>query len=259
MYDGYRNNEIRMANMITSVKNDKVKAWKKLHKRRERTNSKSFLIEGFHLLEEARKSDWQISEIIVEDNLEQPGWFNDFPVTEVSDNVFQHISQTKTPQGVAAVIAMNQVVNRSGKYVLLIDSIQDPGNLGTIIRTADAAGFDGIVLGNGTVDLFNDKVIRATQGSLFHIPIYQANLQEEIILLKDNGFNIWATALKNAKKYSDIEVDGKVAIIVGNEGAGVHQDLLESADMIVNIPIYGKAESLNVSIATGILMYHVKS
>lgn len=245
--------------MITSVKNDKVKAWKKLHKRKERTHSNSFLIEGFHLLEEVWKSNWKIKEIIVQDNLELPNWFSDYSVTEVSDNVFEHISQTKTPQGVAAVIEMNPTINRAGNFFLLIDSIQDPGNLGTIIRTADAAGFDGIVLGSGTVDLFNDKVIRSTQGSLFHIPFYHANLFEEIKILKKNGFNIWATALANAQKYSDVKVEEKVAIVVGNEGAGVQQEMLELADTIVNIPIYGKAESLNVSIAAGILMYYVKN
>ncbi|PAV30432.1 RNA methyltransferase [Virgibacillus profundi] len=245
--------------MITSVKNDKVKAWRKLHKRKDRTSSGTFLIEGFHLLEEAWKSNWSIIEIITQNNVELPGWCNDFPLEEVSDNVFQHISQTKSPQGIAAVIAMNETISITGNYLLLIDSIQDPGNLGTIIRTADAAGFDGIVLGSDTVDMYNEKVIRATQGSIFHIPTFQADLKEEIIDLKNNGYNVWATALNNAKVYTDLEVSKKVAIIVGNEGAGVREELMDLADTLVNIPIYGKAESLNVSVATGILMYYVKS
>lgn len=244
--------------MISSVKNEKVKTWKRLHKRKERMHANAFLVEGFHLIEEAKASDWEIVEIIVQENMHVPAWFDNFTMEKVSATVFQYISQTKTPQGVAAVVSIKQMDQQPvGNRMLLIDAIQDPGNLGTIIRTADAAGFDGIILGNGTVDLFNDKVIRSTQGSLFHIPLFQASLADEIVRLKEKGFNIWATALKNARKYSDVKVDEKVAIIVGNEGAGVNQELLEIADTIVTIPIYGKAESLNVSIATGILMYYV--
>lgn len=245
--------------MITSVKNNKVKAWRKLHKRKERIHSGTFLIEGLHLVEEALKSDWTIDEIIAVDMIELPDWVREVPVELVSDHVFQHISQTKTPQGVAAIVKMDNPVKSGGSHVLLIDSVQDPGNLGTMIRTADASGFDGIVLGNETVDLYNDKVIRSTQGSLFHIPIYQANLHDEIMALKKDGFNIWATALsENAKAYNEIKRIDKIALMVGNEGAGIQTELLQLADTIVTIPIYGKAESLNVSVAAGILMYHVK-
>lgn len=244
--------------MITSIQNNKVKAWRKLHNRKERMNTKSFLVEGYHLIEEAWKSDWDIHEIIVKQGSEIPGWSEKYPVAEVSDTVFNHIAQTKTPQGIAAVIRMKQPAMVTGNYVLLIDAIQDPGNLGTIIRTADAAGFDAVCIGEETVDLYNDKVIRATQGSLFHIPILQTNLPEQVDRLQTEGFSIWATALKNAKTYNQIAVDGRVAIIVGNEGAGVQTSLLQAADNIVTIPIHGHAESLNVSVAAGILMYHIK-
>ena len=251
-------NRNEMKKMITSIQNSKVKTWRKLHKRKERMNTKTFLVEGYHLIEEAWKSDWNIHEIIVEQGSEVPEWCGNFPVVEVNDVVFSHIAQTKTPQGIAAVIEMKQTTVITGNYVLLIDAIQDPGNLGTIIRTADAAGFDAVCIGGETVDLYNDKVIRATQGSLFHIPIIQTNLPEQVARLKTEGFNIWATALKNAKIYHQIEVDEKVAIIVGNEGAGIQTSLLQAADTIVTIPIYGQAESLNVSVAAGILMYYVK-
>ncbi|WP_249870921.1 TrmH family RNA methyltransferase [Oceanobacillus saliphilus] len=244
--------------MITSVKNEKVKAWKKLHKRKERANTGLFMVEGFHLLEEAIKSDWEINEIIVLEGTMLPEWAADFPIESVSENVMAHISQTTTPQGVLAVMAMKKQKVYSGNHFLIIDSVQDPGNLGTIIRTADAAGMDAIILGEGTVDLYNDKVIRATQGSIFHIPIYEANLFEELEHLKRKGFSIWATALLNATNYNETVPEEKVAIVLGNEGAGVQDELLERADRIVTIPIYGKAESLNVSIAAGILMYHLK-
>ncbi|MGJ9457151.1 TrmH family RNA methyltransferase [Oceanobacillus sp. CF4.6] len=244
--------------MISSVKNEKVKGLKKLHKRKERMNTNTFVVEGFHLLEEASKSEWEILEIIAQEDIIVPDWTEKYPMERVSVNVMEHISQTTTPQGVLAVMRMKNQEERKGNHLLIIDSIQDPGNLGTIIRTADAAGMDGIVLGEGTVDLYNDKVIRATQGSIFHIPIYQADLRQELGILKGKGFSIWATALLNATNYNETVPEDKVAIIMGNEGAGVHPELLKLANTIVTIPIYGKAESLNVSIAAGILMYHLK-
>ncbi|WP_010099082.1 TrmH family RNA methyltransferase [Ornithinibacillus scapharcae] len=244
--------------MLTSVKNDKVKGWKKLHNRRDRMKSNTFLIEGFHLIEEAIASNWQIEEIIIKENVTVPEWVTSLPVVEVSENVFQHISQTKTPQGIAAVVHFKQFNDITGDYVLLLDRIQDPGNLGTIIRTADAAGFDAVILGEGTVDVYNDKVIRSTQGSIFHIPVIQDNLIERIDDLKNDGYRIWASALTNSKDYHSIKATSKIALIMGNEGAGIQEQLLNMADEMIKIPIYGKAESLNVSIAAGILMYHIK-
>ncbi|WP_077357845.1 TrmH family RNA methyltransferase [Virgibacillus halodenitrificans] len=245
--------------MITSVKNEKIKGLRKLQKRREREASQKFLVEGFHLVEEARESDWVIEELIIQEGTDIPEWCYQYKLFEVSSNVFQHFSQMKTPQGIAAVVRMNEIKEVKGNYMLLIDSIQDPGNLGTMIRTAEAAGYDGIILGNDTVDMFNDKVIRATQGSIFHIPVIKGNLEEKVADLKKKGFQVWATALKNAKNYNEVNGGDKVALIVGNEGAGVKEPLLQLADSIVTIPIYGKAESLNVSIAAGILMYYTKS
>src|SRR5690625_4602904 len=244
--------------MITSTQNSQVKRWKKLQTRKERVKTGLFLIEGFHLIEEAKQSNWEIKEFIFREDVDIPTWCEDQFIHIVSEAVFQHIAQTNTPQGVIAVLRMKGWAKFTGNHVILIDRIQDPGNLGTIIRTADAAGFSAVILGKGTVDLFNDKVIRATQGSLFHIPILQADLLGEITELKQAGFSIWATALQDSKKYTEIEVPEKVALILGNEGSGIDVDILHAADSIVNIPIYGKAESLNVSIAAGILMYYLR-
>lgn len=244
--------------MLTSVKNEKVKNWRKLHNRKDRMKSNTFLIEGFHLIEEAIASNWQIEEIIVQENVTIPNWDLTSPVVKVSENVFQHISQTKTPQGIAAVVYFKMFNDIVGDYVLLLDRIQDPGNLGTIIRTADAAGFDAVILGEGTVDLYNDKVIRATQGSIFHIPVIQDNLIERIVTLKNGGYQIWASALTNSKDYHNIKATSKVALVMGNEGSGIQEQILTQADEMIKIPIYGKAESLNVSIAAGILMYHIR-
>ncbi|MFU0792157.1 TrmH family RNA methyltransferase [Virgibacillus proomii] len=245
--------------MITSIKNDKVKMWKKLHKRKERMKTKTFLIEGFHLVEEALKSNWTIIEMIIQEGVEPPLLDKDIPIITVKSNVFQALSQTDTPQGVAAVVAMKQLVSTWSSAVLLIDAIQDPGNLGTIIRTADAAGFSEVILGDGTVDVFNDKAIRATQGSLFHIPIRQASLPDEIKLLQEAGFTVWASALEKAEVYTSLKPERKTALILGNEANGVQKELMSLADKRVTIPIYGKAESLNVSVAAGVLMYYLQA
>lgn len=244
--------------MITSIQNSHVKNWRKLHQKKERLKTGTFLVEGYHLIEEAQKSNWDIQEIIIEEEAEVPSWCEQKKVTFVSTLVFEQIAQTETPQGIIAVVAMNHKQAFTGNQLLLIDRVQDPGNLGTMIRTADAAGFSAVILGDGTVDPYNDKVIRSTQGSIFHIPIFQENLYEKITTLKQEGFSIWAAALEGAQMYHDVVATEKTALIVGNEGAGIDENLIQKADTIVKIPIYGQAESLNVSIAAGILMYHVK-
>lgn len=243
--------------IITSVQNGKVKAWRKLHKRKERLKSKLFIVEGYHLVEEAWKSNWEIKEVIVMDQTDIPLWYKENNITVVSKHVFQSISKTETPQGILAIIEMKQLPLNRDKHLLLVDAVQDPGNLGTIIRTADAAGFGGIILGEGTVDVFNDKVIRSTQGSLFHIPIKESILAEEINTLKNNGYHVWASTLEDAQNYQEVNVPEKVALLLGNEGAGIKQTYIEQADLSVKIPIYGKAESLNVGVAASILMYYI--
>lgn len=244
--------------MITSVQNNRVKQWKRLHTRKGRMKSGTFLIEGDHLLEDALSSGWKVKEIILQEGIELPFSLKDIQITHVSEGVFQHIAHTQSPQGIIAVVAMEQNVTVTGDKILMVDQVQDPGNLGTMIRSADAAGFSAIILGEGTVDIYNDKVIRSTQGSIFHIPVIQANLMDKIKKIKQIGFTIWATALEDAIDYDQMDVQEKIAIIVGNEGAGIQEKLLRKADHLVKIPIYGKAESLNVSIAASILMYDVQ-
>ncbi|MBM7571971.1 TrmH family RNA methyltransferase [Aquibacillus albus] len=243
--------------MITSAQNNKVKQWNKLKKKKDRQQLQQFLIEGFHLVQEAVKSEWNLKEVIVEDGVEVPDWLPNCPLTTVSSHVFKAISDTQTPQGIAGVVEIKQQALQSYNKLLLVDAVQDPGNLGTIIRTADAADFDGVVLGEGTVDMYNEKVIRATQGSLFHLPILQENLSETIHFLKQKDVSVWASTLEGAEDYHTLTVPDRVALVVGNEGAGIQPDVLEVSDHKVTIPIFGKAESLNVSIATGILIYHL--
>ena len=258
MYDR-TNVKIGLMHVITSIQNYQVKSWRKLHTRKHRKNEKRFLIEGFHLIEEAVNSGWDIEIVIVREGVDIPSTLVQQNITFVNTRVFKEISQTETPQGIAAVVKMREFSNKDSKFVLLVDAVQDPGNLGTIIRTADAAGFSHVVLGQGTVDLYNDKVIRATQGSIFHISITQANLSEEIKTLQEKNYTIIASALENATDYRSVEVEGKAALIVGNEGTGIQKEMIQVVDKVVKIPIYGEAESLNVSIAAGILMYHMRN
>lgn len=243
--------------MITSVQNNKVKQWNKLKKRKDRQKSQLFLIEGFHLVQEAIHSDWEVEEIIVQEGLDTPTWVQEEIITYVTEQVFRTITETQTPQGIAAVVKMKEQVWNDFRQLLLVDAVQDPGNLGTIIRTSDAAGFDGVILGEGTVDLYNDKVIRATQGSLFHLPIFQEDLKVKITELQEQEFKIWVSTLDGAEAYPSVQVPGKVALVVGNEGAGINPAIINQANQKVNIPIFGKAESLNVSVAAGILIYYI--
>lgn len=246
--------------MITSVKNEKVKNWKKLHLRKNRMRTNSFLIDGAHLIQEALQSDWEIKEVIIQEGSEMLLDVEDISTEYVTENVMKEISQTQTPQGMIAVVEMKDVKKpvEEEEFVILLDAIQDPGNLGTIIRTADAAGVDAVILGEGCVDLYNDKVIRATQGSLFHLPVTISPLEQEIRTLKNKGFTVLATALHDAVEYTQITDKQRVGLVLGNEGAGVSPEILQMADKRINIPIYGKAESLNVGIASGILMYYFK-
>lgn len=257
MYD--RNKyKLGLINLITSTQNSQVKDWRKLHTKKYRVKTSTFLIEGYHLVEEALKSGWEIETIIVQDGVEIPSWLVEAKYELVDEYVFAEITLTETPQGIAAVVKMNTAAEREGDYLLLLDQVQDPGNLGTMIRTADAAGFSQVILGKGTVDVYNDKVIRASQGSIFHLSIIEADLVEVIPTLQAESFTVLASTLEDAVAYDSIGDAEKVALVMGNEGAGIAAEILELADQRVMIPIYGQAESLNVSIAAGILMYNVR-
>lgn len=244
--------------MITSTQNSQVKEWRKLHTKKYRVKTNTFLIEGYHLIEEALKSGWTIETIIVQQGIELPDWLAEHKYQLIDQQVFAAITQTEAPQGIAAVVRIKDSAETLGNYLLLLDQVQDPGNLGTMIRTADAAGFSQVVLGKGTVDLYNDKVIRASQGSIFHIPIIQADLLEFIPALQSQTYTVLASALENAVAYDRIEQLEKVALVMGNEGSGIAPEILQLADKCIKIPIYGQAESLNVSIAAGILMYQLR-
>ncbi|WP_074600829.1 TrmH family RNA methyltransferase [Sediminibacillus halophilus] len=245
--------------MITSVQNNRVKNWQKLKKRKERVKTNTFIVEGYHMVEEASKSDWHVKEFILADGAVIPDWLENQEAIIVTDHILKSITDTKTPQGIAAVVEVKQPEEQKFEKLLLIDNVQDPGNLGTMVRTADAAGFDGIYVGAGSADIFNDKVLRSTQGSIFHLPIFQTDLLPIIDQLQEDDFTVWGAALENARPYMALPIPEKAALVVGNEGSGISSSILEKVNEIVSIPIFGKAESLNVSVAAGILLYHLAS
>lgn len=250
-------NNVGMIEMITSVQNQQVKQWKKLHQKKYREKTNSFLVEGIHLVEEAYYSGWEIAMVIVREGIELPSWLNTIQYQYVNDAVCKELSQTETPQGLLAIVLMQHYPDTFGSHTLLLDGVQDPGNVGTMIRTADAAGFQHVVLGSGTVDVYNEKVIRASQGSIFHLAITEQPLQDTIVQLKQRQTTIYATALEAATPIQQVTPQTPLAIIMGNEGAGIASDILHVADERVTIPIFGEAESLNVSVAAGIFMYHM--
>lgn len=250
------NDELKV---IESLKNPKVKDWKKLLSKKGRDKSGLYIVEGFHLVEEALKEPNIVSEIILTNQVEIPEKWNleHVSLTKVTSEIMKVICETETPQGIAAICKQQTgTISNKHRKLLLVDAVQDPGNLGTMIRTADAAGIDAVVLGIGTVDLYNAKTIRATQGSLFHVPIIKDDLTAIIPKLKENGIPIYGTSLKDGVVYKNEAPSEAFALLVGNEGNGVSQELLTLTDQNLYIPIYGKAESLNVAIASAILIYH---
>lgn len=243
--------------LITSLQNEQVKTWRKLHAKKYRNQLRCFLVEGYHLLEEAQKSGWEIETIIIHSGVTPLPKWEGIRVEVVNDEVFASLAQTETPQGVISVVKMQEMEKRDEGPILLLDAVQDPGNVGTMIRTADALGAASVIVGKGTVDLYNSKVIRATQGSLFHLHISQMDLPTAIQELQTNGVTVWASSLQEAVDLKDVTFTGKDALIVGNEGAGINERILQLTNNYVKIPIKGDAESLNVSIAAGILLYEM--
>lgn len=251
---------------ITSPQNEQVKKWKKLHTRKGRIQSGQLLIEGEHLIQEALTTHISVQALIVSSDsrelAERLAIDSQFPIYECTPTIFSTLVETESPQGIAAVIDMptwswEQLVD-SQKQVstyLLLDEVQDPGNLGTILRTAEAAGVTGIFLGTGTVDPFNAKAVRSAMGSLFRLPMLQIDLNEAIPRLQAEGITIIGTSPHAGTYHFQLPFPQKVAILLGNEGRGVNPTLAQLANHDVMIPMPGRTESLNVSITTAILLY----
>ena len=234
---------------ITSLQNKKVKEWCLLHKKKYRDETHTFLIEGEHLIEEALK-EGIVETILFYDTC--PFSFSN--IIEVTKEILNKISDN--PSG-ASLIAVCHVLEKEPKLfqrVLILDGVQDPGNLGTLIRTAVSFSFDAIYCSKETVDLYNEKVIRSTQGAFFHIPVIYKDLKEVISYLKEKNVKIVATALENAVSMETVEREENMAFILGNEGQGVSKESIQNSDICMRIDMNG-FESLNVGVAGGIIMY----
>ncbi|MGQ7393028.1 RNA methyltransferase [Streptococcus suis] len=241
--------------IIRSKANNLVKQIKKLQQKKYRTSS--YLIEGWHLLEEAGAAGATFEHILVlEEYAERVAGLPN--VSLVTPDIMRDLVDSKSPQGVLAQLALPRQdlpTSLTGKFLVLED-VQDPGNVGTMIRTADAAGFDGIFLTDKSADIYNIKVLRSMQGSHFHLPIYRLPVEELVRYLQAQGLPILATTLSSQSvDYKDFQPGPSFAMVMGNEGQGISAYMEEVADQLVHISMPGQAESLNVAIAAGILMF----
>lgn len=238
--------------IYTSTDNKKIKELKKLNIKKYRDQSNSFLVEGEHLVLEAYKKGL-LEELFLEENTKLD---LDVKTSYLSRNVIKFISELDNP---SIIIGLCKKVEEKeiGNKVLVLDDIQDPGNFGTIIRSAVAFNIDTIVVSNNTVDLYNSKVIRASQGMLFNINIIRRDLNVFVPELKKEGYQIYATKVNGGKSLKTIEKMEKFAIIMGNEGAGVSDNLMSLADEYLYIDMNSNCESLNVAVATSIILYEL--
>ena len=308
--------------IIKSPSNKLIKHIKSLYNKKYRDIYKEFIVEGLKITKEALDSEWEFSVIVFSEDFCNSKDFSDLKniidlknvkTSTVADELFYKICDTENPQGILAVMKMPQTQGKPGtaktsgrlvtagnpetdesrgnvaghdlgkyKKLVILDSLNDPGNMGTIIRTADSFGVDAVITSEDCVDIYNSKTLRAAMGSIFHIPVYKANIEKVIPDLKNMGYKIYAAHLKGedllkgenllkggnllkgesclgseyclgSKNYEN----SPIAIIIGNEANGIKDNIASFADKLVKIPMPGRAESLNASVAAGILMYEI--
>lgn len=247
---------------ITSNQNSRVKDWKRMQTKKGRVKSGQYVIEGWHIVDEAIRHRQTIKELMVVDE----SYLGALPVDDttqvfiITPEIAKHISSTETPQGVFAVLDTQDYHEKipdelQGAW-LLLDNIQDPGNIGTMVRTADAAGLDGIVFGKGSADIYNPKVVRSMQGSQFHMKLFTGDILDWMAAFQNAGIKTYGTELNDqAISYDTVKPTLQFALVMGNEGNGVDPEILEKTDQNLYIPMKGEAESLNVAVATGILLF----
>ncbi|HEX7055779.1 MAG TPA: RNA methyltransferase [Bacilli bacterium] len=254
---------------ITSPHNPQVKAWADLLTKKGRDKERRFLIEGVHLVQEALASRAPVETIIYDAEKGLPEAISNcageayLDWVAASGAVLTKIADTKTPQGVCAIVrradpGLDAAALAEAKLAVVIDGVQDPGNLGTIIRSADAAAADAVIVGSGSVDMYNPKTIRSTMGSLFHIPVIECDLDELFRLRKTlhaPDLQIVSTSLQAAKDCYELDLRRPTWIVIGNEANGVSPKVAANVDLQVKIPMPGKAESLNAAIAASVLLF----
>ncbi|MGL4451444.1 MAG: TrmH family RNA methyltransferase [Sarcina sp.] len=246
--------------VIESKNNSLFKNIKKLKEKKYRNQSSTYLIEGLRFVDEAFKSGVEIETLLFTEEFKEKhlDFLENRNVKEeviLAPNLLKELSFTGTPQGIMAIIAMENKDFKDGDIVVLVDKVQDPGNMGTIIRTAHAVGAAGIITTKGTVDIYNDKTLRSTMGSIFYLPVIEDDNLEKINELKNKGFRLVVSSLQGKNDFFNEDLSGKTIIAVGNEGNGVSDEIYEISDIKVKIPMPGNAESLNVAVATSVMLY----
>ena len=252
--------------MITSTSNPRIKNLVLLGKKaKARKEQGVFLAEGRKMTEEAPK-EW-IRELYVSESYladkENAGSLRGMEYEVLSDHVMKAAADTQTPQGILAVVSMPRwdfasITEKNGGSYLFLEDIQDPGNLGTMIRSGEAAGITAVIASRGTVDLYNPKTIRSTMGSIYRVPFFAADdLKQTVCTMKEQGMKLYAAHLKGNRPYDEPEYRKKCGFLIGNEGNGLTEEIAGLADEYIRIPMEGSVESLNAAIAASVLMYEV--
>lgn len=252
--------------MITSTSNPQVKRLLQLQKKSKARNEENvFLVEGLRMFAEVPEE--RVEKVYISESLynkkKQDLKLERFPVEILTDSVFSHVSDTKTPQGILCVVKqkkhdMEKLLNLENPHFMVLDNLQDPGNLGTIVRTAEGAGVDAVFLSKESVDIYNPKTIRSTMGSIYRMPvIYIEDLLELLQIFREKGIKSYAAHLDGKNSYDKENYESGTAILIGNEGNGLREEVANAADVWVQIPMQGQVESLNAAIAASILMFEV--
>ena len=252
---------------ISSKENEFVKHIKKLKDKKYREQNNEYIIEGVKLVQEAVQEGAKIKQIVICEECEQTGLISKELMYEiakyeciyVTQKIFNNITDVKNPQGVLAVIERpdkeNNEIDYTEDVIVVLDDIQDPGNLGTILRTVDSIGLRQIVVSKGTADAYNPKVVRSTMGAIFRINIIEVeDLEKALKEMKRHKYKTVVTTPNTQQTIYEIDYNKKV-IIIGNEANGVKEEIIEKADEKVKIPMMGKTESLNASVATAVVLY----
>lgn len=252
--------------MITSIANPQVKELLQLQKKSKARNERGiFIVEGVKMFQEAPR-EW-IEKVYISESFynkrEKEMDFSGLKAEILADKVFSHVSDTKTPQGILCLVKqrtlkLEDMLKENAPFLMVLDNLQDPGNLGTIVRTAEGAGVTGIIMSRDTVDIYNPKTIRSTMGSVYRMPFfYVEDLPEFLDELKEKGVKTYAAHLEGSNNYDEEDYRGACAFLIGNEGNGLRPEVADRADIRIKIPMQGQVESLNAAIASAILMYEV--
>ena len=252
--------------IISSKENEIVKYIKSLERKKARDANNQYIVEGLKIVGEAVLSEnVGIYKVIISESKQNDKEFLDIlkkidnnRIIIVKDNIFKYLCDTVNPQGIIAIVNKKNMENiKNEDIIFALDNIQDPGNLGTIIRSLDSSGFKQIFLSEDTVDCYNSKVVRSSMGAIFRVNILEnQNLEEKLKSLKLEGYKIMTTSLDTNNNHFDIEYK-KCVIVIGNESKGVSKNIQDLSDIKIKIPMLGKTESLNASVAASIVMYEI--